>query len=223
VARFRDTLYRATKRAIDIGAALGGLLVSAPIMGLLAIALKAESRGPLFYSQFRLGQGNRPFRMYKFRSMQVGSDSLRWDESFETNNTCDGPVFKIPDDPRVTRVGRFIRRWNLDEIPQLWNVLIGDMSLVGPRPLEDRESTSCPTWREARLSVPQGITGLWQTTRRSTGNFADWIEKDAEYVERRSLWLDLKILLGTLLVLAGWRSGRADRPAGVGSSEWSTP
>jgi lipopolysaccharide/colanic/teichoic acid biosynthesis glycosyltransferase len=178
-------------------------LVLSPLLALVALLVKLDSKGPAFFSHAREGRLGRLFRCWKFRTMHVDADVAQL-ELAETNQV-DGPQFKIHRDPRVTRVGCWLRRLNLDELPQLYNVLKGEMSLVGPRPSPFRENQLCIPWREARLSVRPGITGLWQICRndRSSGDFHQWIYYDLLYVEHMSWWLDLKILAATVLSLGG--------------------
>ena len=191
------------KRALDATAAALSLALLSPILFVVAIAVWLESRGPIFFAQKREGMGGRVFQCWKFRTMSVGADLAQ--KELKTLDTMDGPHFKLSHDPRVTRVGRVLRAANLDELPQLVNVLVGDMSLVGPRPSPFRENQVCVPWREARLSVRPGITGLWQVCRhdRSAGDFHQWIEYDVLYVRHTSFWLDLKILAATILTAGG--------------------
>jgi exopolysaccharide biosynthesis polyprenyl glycosylphosphotransferase len=185
------------KRAIDIVGSALGLTLLAPIFIAVAIAVKLSSPGPAFFVQERHGLGRRRFRMLKFRSMVADAPALQ--ASLESLNEADGPVFKMRDDPRVTPVGRFLRRTSLDELPQLINVLRGDMSLVGPRPLPERDvgrfSEACLL---RRFSVKPGVTGLWQVSGRSDLDFDEWIRLDLKYIDEWSLGLELKILTQTL-------------------------
>ena len=185
------------KRMMDLVGATAGLVVAAPVLAVAAVAIKLADGGPVLYVQARHGQYRRPFRMYKLRTMVDGADSLQ--ESLENLNEASGPVFKIRDDPRITRFGRFLRRMSIDELPQLLNVLRGDMSLVGPRPLPLRDVAR---FTEAalvrRFSVRPGLTGLWQVSGRSDVPFKRWIEMYLEYIDRWSLALDGKIILKTL-------------------------
>ncbi len=169
-----------------------GLL--SPVFAVVAALVKLDSRGPVFFMQRRCGKDWNEFRMFKFRTMVLEAESLK----SELRNEIDGPMFKVSRDPRVTRIGRHLRRLSLDELPQLINVLRGEMSLVGPRPLAREEMTSDSDWVEARLSVKPGITGLWQVKGRGTLKFSDWVTYDMEYVRRRSPLGDLKILLLTI-------------------------
>jgi len=186
----------ALKRLIDIAASGMGLLVLLPVLFLpLAVLIKLESRGPIFFGQERVGMNQRRFKMLKFRSMVANAEALR--DELESQNEADGPVFKIKRDPRVTRVGRIIRKYSLDEFPQLINVFIGDMSLVGPRPPLPREVDGYSWDQRRRLSVRPGMTGLWQVTGRSDTQFDEWVALDLEYIDNWSLELDIKILLRT--------------------------
>jgi exopolysaccharide biosynthesis polyprenyl glycosylphosphotransferase len=191
------------KRMMDLAGAGAGLVATAPLLALAAVIIKLSDGGPVLYVQARHGQYRRPFKMYKLRTMVDGAESLQ--ETLEDRNEASGPVFKIREDPRITRVGRFLRRTSIDELPQLFNVLRGDMSLVGPRPLPLRDVAR---FTEAalvrRFSVRPGLTGLWQVSGRSDVPFDRWIELDLEYVDRWSLALDGQIILKTLpAVLSG--------------------
>jgi lipopolysaccharide/colanic/teichoic acid biosynthesis glycosyltransferase len=185
---------RLAKRAFDISFAAFGLAVTAPLFPAVMLAIWLEDGGPFFFGHPREKQGGVEFRCWKFRSMRHDAEKLKIELS--ARNEADGPQFFISNDPRVTRVGRVLRRFNLDELPQFWNVLKGDMAIVGPRPSPRRENQFSPPWREMRLSVRPGITGLWQVCRsRKGGNdFQEWIKYDLEYVERSSLRLDLLII-----------------------------
>ncbi len=163
---------------------------------LIAVAVKLTSRGPVFYSQERDGWGGRVFTIYKFRSMVADADARKHEVAHL--NHQDGPAFKIEDDPRMTWLGRLLRATSFDELPQIWNVLRGDMSLVGPRPLPCRESAACLTWQRRRLDVAPGLTCIWQICGRSRVSFDQWIRMDLEYIRRRSLLLDLKLLVQTV-------------------------
>jgi lipopolysaccharide/colanic/teichoic acid biosynthesis glycosyltransferase len=194
--------YLVAKRAIDIIGASLALLMALPLMILTAIVVKFESSGSVFFHHIRLGQGGVPFRFYKFRSMCQEAVVLR--AVLEGMNEATGPVFKIREDPRVTAVGRIIRKMSVDELPQLWHVLTGRMSLVGPRPPVPDEVARYEPWMLQRLSVKPGLTCIWQVSGRSDIGFDEWMRLDVEYVRRRSLWLDLKILALTIpAVLTG--------------------
>jgi lipopolysaccharide/colanic/teichoic acid biosynthesis glycosyltransferase len=185
----------AWKRTIDIIGAIVGLVAAAPLMLVLAAAIKLTSRGPVLYSQEREGLGGRRFRMYKLRSMLLDAELQQL--SLVGCSEQDGPAFKMRDDPRTTWVGRWLRKTSLDELPQFWNVLRGEMSLVGPRPLWTRESLHCLPWQRQRLSVVPGLTCIWQVWGRSTVPFTHWMRMDIQYVRRRSFLVDLELLLRT--------------------------
>jgi exopolysaccharide biosynthesis polyprenyl glycosylphosphotransferase len=190
------------KRALDVAVASAGLFVTAPLLALVALAIKLSSRGPVLYRQERSGLRGRRFQLLKFRTMIDGADTMC--EQVAHLNVMDGPVFKAPDDPRITRVGRILRRWSLDELPQLINVLRGHMSLVGPRPPIPAEVDQYQLWQRRRLAMKPGMTCLWQISGRSEIDFATWMELDLAYLDHWSLWLDVKILLLTVpAVLSG--------------------
>ncbi len=191
-----DTLRLVAKRMMDVVGATLGLIILLPILLAVAIAVKLDSNGPIFFVQERVGLNRRRFPAYKFRTMVVGAEQLQPD--LEHLNEAEGPVFKIQEDPRVTRLGRALRRLSLDELPQLLNVLLGDMSLVGPRPLPVRDVNRIDTrWHKRRFSVKPGITCLWQINSREP-KFDEWIRSDMEYIDNWSLTLDLKILAKTI-------------------------
>ncbi len=197
-------LYAFWKRASDFVLALAGLIVLSPLLILVAILVKLDSRGPVFFVHRRECRGGRDFPCLKFRSMHRDADLLQ--RRLYAENVVDGPQFKLQTDPRVTRLGRILRKANIDEMPQLFNVLVGHLSFVGPRPSPFRENQICVPWRQARLSVRPGITGLWQLCRsynRAQGDFQEWIFYDLMYVRRMSAWLDFKILFATVLTLGG--------------------
>jgi exopolysaccharide biosynthesis polyprenyl glycosylphosphotransferase len=193
----------AAKRALDLGLAGLGLLVLAPVFALIALAVRIDSPGPVFFAQERIGLNKRRFRMQKFRTMVVDAESRI--REIEHLNHMQGPTFKLRDDPRVTRIGRFLRRSSIDELPQLWNVLKGEMSLVGPRPLPLRDVEGFEEDRHRRrFSVRPGLTGLWQVSGRNELTFETWMELDLRYIDAWSLGLDLRILLRTFpAVLSG--------------------
>ena len=194
-------VYEICKRTIDIiGAGLGLILLS-PIIAVVACAVKVTSKGPIFFSQKRVGKNGELFEMYKFRSMVVNAEELKG--NLEDQNEMSGPMFKIKDDPRVTKVGKFIRKTSIDELPQLWNVLKGDMSLVGPRPSLPKEVEQFDNWMFKRLSVRPGLTCYWQVSGRNNIDFEDWMKLDVKYVEERNLWIDIKLIFKTVGVLFG--------------------
>jgi len=184
------------KRLLDIVGATLGLVLSAPLLLLAALLIKLESRGPVIYKSIRIGRAARPFTFYKLRTMVDGADQRR--HVLAHLNETDGPVFKMAADPRVTRIGRLLRVTSVDEIPQLWNVLRGEMSLVGPRPPIAEEVVQYEPWQLRRLDVLPGITCLWQISGRSRIGFQEWMRLDLEYIKHRSFWLDLKILIRTI-------------------------
>ena len=192
-------IYHALKRLFDIIASASGLILLSPLFLFLIIKIRHEDGGPAFYSQERIGKNEKPFKMWKFRSMIVNADKMV--EQLEEQNEIDGAMFKIKDDPRVTKIGHVIRKYSLDELPQLWNVLKGDMSLVGPRPPLPMEVEDYTPYDKLRLTVTPGCTGLWQVTKRNDANFDEMVELDLEYINKSSLWFDLKILLKTVGVV----------------------
>jgi lipopolysaccharide/colanic/teichoic acid biosynthesis glycosyltransferase len=195
-------LRQATKRACDLLGAVICLVLATPLMVAAAVAIKMTSRGPVFYSQARAGKHGQPFRMWKFRSMYADSERRRRD--LEQANEADGHLFKIRDDPRVTPVGRLLRRWSVDELPQLINVLAGEMSLVGPRPLPVTESDYTGASRRRLLCLP-GITGLWQVSGRSETTWEEAVQLDLYYVDNWSLSLDVTILARTVATVLSRR------------------
>lgn len=206
------TAGEAFKRAFDLGAVFLGTALLAPLFLFVAIAIRVDSAGPVFFAAPRVGKGGRTFPFFKFRSMNAGADSER--EDLAHKNEADGPLFKMTDDPRVTRVGRLIRKFSIDEFPQFWNVIRGDMNLVGPRPLPvaDLEGIEgdpeIAYWFELRHQVSPGITGLWQVKGRSDLGFREMVRLDIHYVQNWSPWLDLKILLATVPAVLRGRGAR---------------
>ena len=195
VAREEGALL--AKRIFDVAIAVITLPVVLPLLVLTAVAIKFDSRGPVFFTQVRIGLHKRPFKMYKFRSMVTDAEARM--KEIEHLNEADGPNFKIDDDPRVTRMGRFIRKTSIDELPQLFNVILGDMSLVGPRPMSRRDVNLFNKGvQRKRFSVRPGITCLWQVSGRSDLSFDDWLQLDLRYIDSWSFWLDMKILLKTI-------------------------
>jgi len=192
----RSFYLRRGKRILDVVGSVMALVLTSPILLLAAIAIKLESRGPVLYRSTRIGRGGRPFTFLKLRSMVHNADQHR--HRLKHLNECDGPVFKINRDPRVTRVGRFIRVMSIDEIPQFVNVLMGQMSMVGPRPPIPEEVVQYEPWQLHRLDVRPGITCLWQISGRSRIGFQEWMRLDLEYIRHESLALDLNILIRTV-------------------------
>jgi exopolysaccharide biosynthesis polyprenyl glycosylphosphotransferase len=189
---------RMLKRTFDIVASGLGLLVISPILAAAAIAIKLDSRGPVFFRQARHGRGGREFRIVKFRTMVADAEAQRQAMAHLNQMEGGGPLFKMADDPRITRVGAFLRKWSIDELPQLWNVLRGEMSLVGPRPFVIHESEQITGWASRRLETTPGITGLWQVLGRNDIPFEEMVKLDYVYVTNWSLWWDIKILVQTL-------------------------
>ncbi|HET7234492.1 MAG TPA: sugar transferase [Longimicrobium sp.] len=194
---FPEDGRRHVKRALDVGVSLVALVLAAPLMALVAAAIRLDSPGPALFAQERHGLHRHTFRLWKFRTMEVGAEARQ--AALEARNEAGGALFKIRDDPRITRVGRWLRRASLDELPQLWNVLRGEMSLVGPRPLPLRDVARFDEpWLLRRFSAPPGLTGPWQVHGRSNAGFDDLVAMDLEYVDRWSLGLDLRILAATV-------------------------
>ena len=185
---------------LDIVISLAAIIVVSPIMLLTALLVKLTSPGPIFFVQKRLGLNKRMFHIFKFRTMVMDAEQRLKD--LEHLNEANGAVFKIKSDPRITLVGAFLRKTSIDELPQLFNVLKGEMSLVGPRPLQVRDyelfETYCQDWQRKRFSVRPGITCLWQIMGRSSTTFEKWMELDLQYIRTWSLWLDLEILAKTV-------------------------
>ncbi len=201
-----DTLALAAKRIFDVLASAVALAVLAPILAATAVAIRLDSPGPIFFRQRRVGLNGRTFQILKFRSMYVDAEARQ--EQLRAKNEMSGPVFKMANDPRVTRVGRFIRRTSLDEFPQFWNVLLGDMSIVGPRPPIPAEVRQYKRWQRRRLSVKPGITCIWQVSGRNHIDFEQWMELDLQYIDGWSLWRDLHICLRTIPAVLTARGAR---------------
>jgi lipopolysaccharide/colanic/teichoic acid biosynthesis glycosyltransferase len=193
------------KRLLDITGAAALLVLLSPLMLILAMAVRQDSAGRALFKQRRVGLHGRTFEVLKFRTMHDGAED-RLTELMELNEIR-GHAFKLTADPRVTRVGRWLRRTSLDELPQLWNVLRGEMSLVGPRPPLVSEVQGYNVWHRRRLSMKPGMTGLWQVRARTEQDFDRWVETDLEYIDSWSLWLDLRILLRTIPAVLN-REGR---------------
>jgi len=187
---------RYIKRPLDVVASMIGLVLLSPLFLVLAIMVKLDSRGPVFFKQMRVGKGAREFEFYKFRSMVQDAEQMK--NKLMHLNELEGPVFKISDDPRITSSGSFLRRTSLDELPQLFNVLRGDMSLVGPRPPLPAEVANYESWQRQKLTVLPGITCLWQISGRNHIGFTEWMRLDIEYIRRQSFGVDVKILARTL-------------------------
>ncbi|MEW6411216.1 MAG: sugar transferase [Candidatus Zixiibacteriota bacterium] len=191
-----NEILLSVKSLVDRIGALCGLIVISPVLFLTALAIKLDSRGPVFFKQTRSGLNGKPFKLYKFRTMCQGADRKK--NELAALNEMSGPVFKIRNDPRVTRVGRLLRKTSLDELPQLINVLKGEMSLVGPRPPLPTEVAEYAPWQHRKLSVKPGVTCTWQVSGRNNIDFEDWMRLDLEYIDNWSLWEDTKIIAKTI-------------------------
>jgi exopolysaccharide biosynthesis polyprenyl glycosylphosphotransferase len=201
-----DELALAAKRMFDIAVSFLVLLLLSPVLAALAVAIKLDSPGPVFFRQRRVGLQGRTFNIFKFRSMYLDAETRL--ESLRAHNEMSGPVFKMKNDPRITRVGRFIRRTSLDEFPQFWNVLRGEMSVVGPRPPLPSEVRQYKRWQRRRLSVKPGITCIWQISGRNNIDFDRWMELDLEYIDQWSLWNDIQICIKTIPAVLGTRGAQ---------------
>ena len=198
----KSELLMFLRRILDFSGSLVLILLFSPFFLLCPVLIRLDSPGPIWFRQVRCGLNGRKFTFYKFRSMHEGAEERKGE--LTGFNMMNGPVFKMKNDPRITRVGRFLRKSSLDELPQLFNVLRGDMSFVGPRPLPVAEAEEIKGWQRRRLSMKPGITGLWQVSGRNQIDFHDWVKMDLEYIDRWSFWLDFKILLKTIpTVLSG--------------------
>jgi len=194
-------LYLFCKRMMDMVAAILALILLSPMLIVVAILIKIESDGPIIFKQERVGLRGKYFNIYKFRSMVIDAEKLK--KKLESQNEMSGPMFKIKNDPRVTRVGRFIRKTSIDEFPQLLNVLKGEMSLVGPRPSLPNEVEKFEPWMLKRLTIKPGLTCYWQVSGRNNIGFQEWMKMDICYVNKRNLWIDIKLIFKTLRVLSG--------------------
>ena len=197
--------YPKWKRATDVVGSLLGLLLAGPVILTAAIAIKATSKGPVFFRQMRTGQFGNPFVMYKLRTMVVDAEELR--AKLHALNERDGPAFKIKNDPRVTLVGKFLRSTGIDELPQLWNILIGNMAIVGPRPLPCDEDAQCKTWQRRRLDTKPGLTCFWQISKSRDISFEDWMRMDLQYSRKRSVRSDVSLVLKTVMAVFLGRVG----------------
>lgn len=192
-------VFHSMKRLFDIVAATCGIVILSPLMIIIAVLIKAEDHGPVFYKQVRVGKNGKTFKMYKFRSMFVNADKML--DKLKEQNDVDGPMFKMKDDPRVTKIGHFIRKHSLDELPQFLNVLKGDMSLVGPRPPLPSEVAEYSEYDKQRLLVIPGCTGLWQVTERNEVGFNEMVQLDIQYIKRASFMFDLWIIWKTVEIV----------------------
>jgi exopolysaccharide biosynthesis polyprenyl glycosylphosphotransferase len=192
----RNKVVGNLKRALDISVALGAIILSSPLMLITILAIKLDSPGPVLFRQTRVGKDGEHFPCYKFRSMYIDAEQRK--AELMAKNEADGPVFKIKNDPRITKVGRIIRKLSIDELPQLFNVLKGEMSLVGPRPALPSEVAKYNYDQIGRLHAIPGITGLQQVSGRSEVDFKRWVELDLQYISEQSIWKDLEILIKTI-------------------------
>ncbi len=197
----RSIIYECLKRITDILVSLISLIFLSPVFVIIIILIKIDSKGPVIFSQYRVGKNGKTFKMYKFRSMVVNAEDLL--KELKNKNEMSGPMFKIKHDPRVTKIGKFIRKTSLDELPQLINILKGDMSLVGPRPNLPREVKEFDTWMLDKLVVRPGLTCFWQVMGRNSIGFIEWMKLDIKYVEERSYKLDIILILKTIRVFLG--------------------
>lgn len=193
--------YEFIKRTVDVVCSLGALILLSPIFLIVAIAIKLESKGPVLFSQERIWYYGKPFKMYKFRSMVANAEELK--RKLAAENEMDGPMFKMKEDPRVTKVGKFIRKTSIDELPQIINILKGEMSLVGPRPSLPNEVKEFEEWMLERLKVKPGLTCYWQVSGRNDIDFENWMKLDIKYVKERNTLLDFKLIFKTFFVLFG--------------------
>jgi lipopolysaccharide/colanic/teichoic acid biosynthesis glycosyltransferase len=191
----QGAVYQCIKRAIDVAVCLAALPIILPILALCCLAIKLDSPGPIFFFQNRTGRGGRRFKMYKLRTMVKNAEELK--EKYKHLNLLSYPDFKIANDPRITRVGRMLRKTSLDELPQIFNVFCGDMALVGPRPTSFKASTYS-LWHTARLQLKPGLTGLWQVSGRNELDFDERVRLDIAYQRHQCLWLDLQIMFRTI-------------------------
>lgn len=191
--------YHLVKRGFDFIAATCGLIILSPLMLIIAILIKKEDHGPVFYKQVRIGKNGKTFEMYKFRSMLVNADQLL--DKLKDQNDVDGPMFKMKNDPRITKIGHFIREHSLDELPQFFNVIKGDMSLVGPRPPLPSEVAKYSEYDKQRLYVTPGCTGLWQATERNEVGFNEMVQLDITYIQKASFIFDLWIIWKTVEIV----------------------
>ena len=197
----KGIIYEFIKRLIDITGSLFGIILLSPLFLITAIIIKLDSKGPVFFKQNRCGKDGNLFKMYKFRSMVADAEDELKD--LKDKNEMSGPVFKIHDDPRITKFGKFIRKTSIDELPQLFNILRGEMSLVGPRPPIDREVEKYNSYQMQRLLVKPGLTCYWQVMGRNNIDFDRWVDLDIQYIKERNTWIDIKLIFKTFFVLFG--------------------
>lgn len=200
-AKNKHVFYNVIKRLIDIIASACGIIVLSPILLIVSILIKVESKGPIIFAQERVGKDLKTFKMYKFRSMVNDAEELK--EKLMQYNQMSGPMFKMDNDPRVTKMGKIIRKTSIDELPQLINVIKGDMSLVGPRPSLPKEVEEFEPWMKKRFEVKPGLTCYWQVSGRNNIDFEDWMKLDIKYIEDKNLLLDIKLIVKTAFLLFG--------------------
>jgi len=193
--------YYFAKRTMDVLGSLFGIIVLSPLMIIVAVLIKIDSKGSIFFSQKRVGMNGKCFNMYKFRSMVANAEELK--EKLKEKNEMSGPMFKMKEDPRITKIGKFIRKTSIDELPQLFNILKGEMSLVGPRPNLPKEVVHFTDYQKLKLLAKPGLTCYWQVSGRNSIDFEAWMELDIKYIKERNLWCDLKLIFKTVRVLFG--------------------
>ncbi len=199
IYRGKSKIYKLIKRVMDVLLSAAALLILSPVFLITAVVIKCEDRGPVFFVQQRAGKDMKPFSIYKFRSMYVDAEK-RMDEMMK-NNEQTGHAFKIKNDPRITRAGKVIRRFSIDELPQLINIIKGDMSIVGPRPILTFQMEACSPYERQRLVVQPGLTCYWQIGGRADVTWEEWVELDLDYIEDMGLWTDFKIIARTVPVV----------------------
>ncbi|EKS4342897.1 exopolysaccharide biosynthesis polyprenyl glycosylphosphotransferase [Clostridium botulinum] len=197
----KTIMYFVIKKIIDLLGSIIGLILLSPILIITAIAIKLDSKGPVFFIQERVGKNEQAFNMYKFRSMVIDAEERLY--KLKDKNEMSGPMFKMKEDPRITKIGRFIRKTSIDELPQLFNVLKGEMSLVGPRPNLPREVIKFTDYQKNKFLAKPGLTCYWQVMGRNNIDFEDWIELDIKYIRKRNTWEDIKLIFKTVGVLFG--------------------
>jgi len=197
----KNKSYYILKRVIDVTGSLTGILLLSPLMLITIVAIKVESRGPIFFHQNRVGKQGEMFKMYKFRSMVTNAEEVL--KELKDENEMSGPMFKMKDDPRITKVGKLLRRTSIDELPQLINILRGEMSLVGPRPNLKKEVIRFSKFQKQKLYAKPGLTCYWQVMGRSSIDFEEWMKLDIKYIEERNTWIDIKLIFKTCGVLFG--------------------
>lgn len=197
----RKKIYYINKRCIDLLGSLFGITILSPILIATAIAIKIDSKGPVFFVQTRVGKNGKLFNMYKFRSMVTNAEEIL--DKLKDKNEMSGPMFKMKEDPRITKVGKLIRKTSIDELPQLFNIIKGEMSIVGPRPNLPREVEKFDDWHMQKLLAKPGLTCYWQVMGRNKIGFEDWMKLDIRYIKERSTWVDIKLIFKTFSVLFG--------------------